>query len=182
MATVPDFQTGMMSDTIIQEAVEHAATHKAEEKAKQTTHHDDVSLRLHLGDVLSHATVYYTVLHCTCALTVPWYTLKLQPSLHCLCHVDVVAMDFDSSPGVACSLSRHASCTLVFSKKCAQKFLGLLPSFVFNQDLWSWILAILQDNMPSLLIHLLHTLKCSLFYCLGHDCWFPSKCWAVLSR
>ena len=80
MATVPDFQTGMMSDTIIQEAVEHAATHKAEEKAKQTTHHDDVSLRLHLGDVLSHATVYYTVLHCTCALTVP---LVSQQMLGC---------------------------------------------------------------------------------------------------
>ena len=114
MATVPDFQTGMISDTIIQEAVDHAATHKAEEKAKQTTHHDDVSLRLHLGDVLSHATVYYTVLHCTCSLTVPWYTLKLQPSLHSLCHVDAVTMDFDNSPGFAYSLSRHTSCTFCF--------------------------------------------------------------------
>ena len=92
MATVPDFQTGMMSDTIIQEAVEHAATHKAEEKAKQTTHHDDVSLRLHLGDVLSHATVYYTALHCTGALTAPWSTFEvaahstLSLSCGCCCH------------------------------------------------------------------------------------------------
>ena len=72
MATVPAFQTGMDQNLTIQEAVEHA-----EEKANQKTHHDEVSLRLHLGDVLSHATVYYTALHCTGALTAPWSTFEV---------------------------------------------------------------------------------------------------------
>ena len=64
-------------------------------------------------------------------------------------------------------------------KTCAQKFLGLLPSFFFNQDLWSWTAAILQDSMPSLLIHLLHIFRISRFFYDG--CWFPS-CNVVLSR
>ena len=87
MATVPAFETGMDSNTTIQEAAEHA-----EEKANQETHHDEVSLRLHLGDVLSHATVYYTALHCTCALTAPWSTFDvaarstLSLSCGCCCH------------------------------------------------------------------------------------------------
>ena len=90
--------------------------------------------------------------------------LRLQPTLRCLCHVDAAAMDFDNRPGVACSLPRHTLPARFFGlKKCAQKFLGLLPSFFFNQDLWSWILAILQENMPRLLINLLSTLEFSLF-------------------
>ena len=41
-------------------------------------------------------------------------------------------------------------------------FLGVLPSFFFKQDLWSWIVAILQDSMPSVLICLLHNFNFSL--------------------
>ena len=55
----------------------------------------------------------------------------------------------------------------------------MLPSFFFNQDLWSWTAAILQDSMPSLLIHLLHIFRISRFFYDG--CWFPS-CNVVLSR
>ena len=92
MATVTAFQTRMDPNTTVQEAVEHAVTHEAEEKANQTTHHDDVSLRLHLGDVLSHATVDYAALHCTCALSAPWSTFEvaahstLSLSCGCCCH------------------------------------------------------------------------------------------------
>ena len=45
-------------------------------------------------------------------------------------------------------------------------FLGLLPSFFCNQDLWSWIVAILQDSMPSVTIHLHLTFKLFIFVCV----------------
>ena len=48
--------------------------------------------------------------------------------------------------------------------KMPNMFLGLLPSFFCNQDLRSWIVAILQDSMPSVLLHLLHTFKYSTFF------------------
>ena len=99
-------------------------------EGQSETHHDEVPLRLHLGGVLSHATVHYIVLHCTCVLTVPWYTLKLQLSLHCLRHLDAVTMDFVNSHKVVCSLSKHTPCTfLFFLYICAQKSLGWFPSF-----------------------------------------------------
>ena len=89
--------------------------------------------------------------------------LRLQPTLRCLCHVAAVAMDFDNRPGVACSLPRHTSCTFFWFEKMRSEVSGLVAVFFFNQDLWSWILAILPENMPSLLIHLLNTLEFSLF-------------------
>ena len=116
MATVPEFSN--WTDVKHHKSRSSWAcshTHGRRE-GQSETHHDEMSLRLHLGGVLSHATVHYIVLHCTCVLTVPWYTLKLQPSLHCLCHVDAVTVDFDNSPGIAYSLSRHTSCTICFWK------------------------------------------------------------------
>ena len=60
--------------------------------------------------------------------------------------------------------------------KMPNMFLGLLPSFFCNQDLRSWIVAILQDSMPSVLIHPLHTFNIFIFF-LGHVCWFPKYCY-----
>ena len=48
-----------------------------------------------------------------------------------------------------------------------QMFLGCLPSFFCNQDLWSWIVAKLHHSMPSVILHLLHKFKFSVFFCLG---------------
>ena len=38
---------------------------------------------------------------------------------------------------------------------------GLVAAFFFNQDLWSWIAAILQEHMPGIITQLLHTLRSS---------------------
>ena len=73
-----------------------------------------------------NSTLYCTTLHLS--IDVPWYTLKLQPSPHCLCDVDAVTMDFDNSLGVACSLSRHTSRSFLFLKNALRNFGGLLPS------------------------------------------------------
>ena len=46
----------------------------------------------------------------------------------------------------------------------AQNVSGFVAVFFFcNQDLRSWIVAILQDSMPSVLIHLLPTFNISFF-------------------
>ena len=66
------------------------------------------------------------------------------------------------------TLGQHAYCSNtpaahVFEN--AQNVAGFVAVFVFcNRDLWSWIVAILQDSMPSVLIHLLHTLNISFFF------------------
>ena len=44
-----------------------------------------------------------------------------------------------------------------------QMFLGCLPSFFCNQDLWSWIVAKLHHSIASVIIHLLHNFKFSTF-------------------
>ena len=45
--------------------------------------------------------------------------------------------------------------------------------FVCNKDLWSWIVAILQESMRSAIRHLIHTFK---FHCYvgAHGCWPPT--------
>ena len=64
---------------------------------------------------------------------------------------------------IACLVSKHTCCTL---SENSQLLLGLLPSFfVCVQDPWSWIVAILQDSMPSAITHLLLTFKFS--FCFG---------------
>ena len=46
-----------------------------------------------------------------------------------------------------------------------QNVAGFVAVFVFcNQDLWSWIVAMLQDSMPSVLIHPLHTFNIFIFF------------------
>ena len=62
-ATVPDFQTGMMSSTTNQEAVEHAATHMAEEKANQK----HIMMKCHFVYILEvcSAMQQYTILYYT---------------------------------------------------------------------------------------------------------------------
>ena len=65
MATVPDFQTRMMPSITKQEAVEHAATHMAEEKASQK----HIMMKCHFVYILEvcsamqqYTTLYYTAL------------------------------------------------------------------------------------------------------------------------
>ena len=60
--------------------------------------------------------------------------------------------------------------------KCAKCFWVCCRLFFCNQDLRSWIVAILQDSMPSVLIHLLHTFNIFMFF-LGHVCWCPEYCY-----
>ena len=55
------------------------------------------------------------------------------------------------------SKSSAAACTpAALFPEMLNMFLGVLPSFFCNQDLWSWIVAILQDRMPSVITHRLH--------------------------
>ena len=63
MATVPDFQTGIISSTTNQEAVEHAATHMAEEKANQK----HITMKCHFVYILEvcSAMQQYTILYYT---------------------------------------------------------------------------------------------------------------------
>ena len=59
-------------------------------------------------------------------------------------------------------------------------FLGFLPSFFCKQELWSWNAAILQDSMPSVLLHLLPTLRSSFF--LVHGFRYLSECYVALCQ
>ena len=47
--------------------------------------------------------------------------------------------------------------------ECFQIFLGCLPCFFYNHDLWSWIVAKLHHSIASVIIHLLHNFKFSTF-------------------
>ena len=60
-------------------------------------------------------------------------------------------------------LSVHTDLLHKFQKK-AQKFLGLLPCFFCNQDMMSWIVAILQESKASAIRQLLHTFSFSVFF------------------
>ena len=73
-------------------------------------------------------------------------------------------LDFGNTP------AQHAQCHTT----PAARFLeisdvsGLFAVFFFcNQDLWSWIVAKLHHSMPSVILHLLHKFKFSVFFCLG---------------
>ena len=179
MATVPDFQTGMMSSTTNQEAVEHAATHMAEEKASQK----HIMMTCHFVYILEvcsamqqYTVLYYTALVYWCPMIYFEVAAQSTLSLWCGCCYHGFRQQ---SWGSMLTVQTHFPQFFVL-KNAIRSFWACCRLF-FNQDLWSWMLAILQDSMPSLLIHLLHTLNVSLF-CLGHDCWFPSKCCAVLYR
>ena len=54
----------------------------------------------------------------------------------------------------------------------AQNVSGFVAVFFCNQDLRSWIVSILQDSMPSVLLHLLQTFKFSTSF-LGS--WLPAS-------
>ena len=71
-------------------------------------------------------------------------------------HVHSVVLDFGQYSRTAIPVSKHTCCTIfgIFIL-----FLGCLPCFFYNQDLWSWIVAILQESMPSVITHLLHKFK-----------------------
>ena len=75
MATVPDFQTGIISSTTNQEAVEHAATHMAEEKANQK----HITMKCHFVYILEvcsamqqYTILYYTALVYWLSHDIPW--------------------------------------------------------------------------------------------------------------
>ena len=55
-------------------------------------------------------------------------------------------------------------------EKCAKCFWVFCRLFFCNQDLRSWIVAILQDSMPSVFLHPLHTFKFSTFFSAHGDC------------
>ena len=56
---------------------------------------------------------------------------------------------------------------------------GLVAALCFcTQDLWSWIWAILQDSMRSVITHLLHTFKIHLF--LGS--WLLAPCFPCMQE
>ena len=126
------------------------------------------------------STLYCTTLHLCIDCPMIYFEVAAQSTLSlsggCCYH------GFrQQSWGSMLTVQTHVLHILLFCTMRSEVF-GLVAVFVcFNQDLWSWMLAILQNIMPSLLIHLRHTLTNSLLG-LGHDCWFPSKCWAVLSR
>ena len=74
-------------------------------------------------------------------------------------------------------MSRHTCCTipehrmpsvqahLLHASRTCEEVSGLVAVFVLvKQDPWSWIVAILQDRMPSDITHLLHTF---MFYLLS---------------
>ena len=70
-----------------------------------------------------------------------------------LCHVHAVAMDFDNN--IQYSMPSVKTHLMHILKNMGPMFLGLLPSFFCSHDLCSSIVAILQDSMPSIIIHLL---------------------------
>ena len=75
-------------------------------------------------------------------------------------------------PWVACLMSKHTCWS--FFNKCLEVSGLVAVLVVFNEGLWSWIEAILQESMPSVLIHMPHTFQFPFF--MGHGCWFPSRC------
>ena len=64
--------------------------------------------------------------------------------------------------------SARATASARFYLQNFQMFLGCQPSFFCIQNLWSWILAKLQHNMLSVILHLLQKFKFSFF--LGPCC------------
>ena len=74
------------------------------------------------------------------------------------CQVHVVAMDFELTSRIACSEPKRTCCTC-FHK--ASEVSGLVAVLFCKQDVCSWIVAILQDSMPSVVTHLLHAFKFS---------------------
>ena len=105
--------------------------------------------------------------YCKCQLhelkkgTCHLYLTMFKPTVIAVCHVYSVELDVDISPG------QHIECphrpAAQISKK-AQKFLGLLPCFFCNQDMMSWIVAILQESKASAIRQLLHTFSFSVFF------------------
>ena len=124
------------------------------------------------------STLYCTTLHLCIDCPMIYFEVAAQSTLSLSCGCCYNGFRQQSW---GCILTVQTHFLHVSFWKMRSEFVGLVAVFFVNQDLWSWMLAILQNIMPSLLIHLRHTLTNSLFG-LGHDCWFPSKCWAVVSR
>ena len=58
-------------------------------------------------------------------------------------------------------MSKHTCWS--FFNKCLEVSGLVAVLVVFNEGLWSWIEAILQESMPSVLIHMPHTFQCPFF-------------------
>ena len=80
--------------------------------------------------------------------------------------VRAVAMDVDKT------LQWHAYCPDTPAAHFSENVSGFVAVFAFcNQDLWSWIVAILLDSMPSVIAQLLLTHTISFLY--GSCCRTP---------
>ena len=73
-------------------------------------------------------------------------------------------LGFWKDSSTACSVSYYTCCTIFGNFRC---FWAVCRLFFCNQDLWSWIVAKLHHSMPSVILHLLHKFKFSVFFCLG---------------